>query len=88
MAPGSVETTSRRVGRATSTTRAPSTGAASSSPPCSTSQLPSGTSVAPPRDTPVEDTEMALARCSMNHLASIELTDTEAPMPKATAISA
>ena len=62
-------------------TRAPRIGVASASPPRSTSAVPRGTRVAPPRDTPVEETEIALARWSMNQRASIELTATDAPMP-------
>ena len=45
------------------------------------SHVPSGTSVAPPSDTPVDDSEMALARWWMNHLDMIEPTATAAPMP-------
>ena len=45
------------------------------------SQVPRGTSVAPPSDTPVDDSEMALARWWMNHFDMIEPTATAAPMP-------
>jgi hypothetical protein len=37
--------------------------------------------VAPPSDTPVDATDMARARWSMNQRANIELVATDAPMP-------
>jgi hypothetical protein len=78
---GSGTTASNSTGSATATTSAPRIGAAVASPCDSMSAVPTGTSTAPPRDTPVDEIDVAFARDRMNQRDNIAEIGTPAPTP-------